>query len=356
MAYRRLPLMRNRHSQCGAADLYRDKTYLRTTGNMLFNVTGYRHPRNHVYASLKYIGGAKWKRGYSEAKAFLSRTRPEFVDKFIRVPHAEITGVYCPQVRWAQLEAASNLSPLHRRALALGRRVRDLLEIPGSNTAGFDSEFGITDSLLWGDGHAGSDIDLVVIGAENASRVLTDCAKLYDCDDFQRPDPEAMRAPYGMSVPDWPELLQRKTHMGRFRGTLFSLRAVRSTAELRSAPVELPSEFLLDPPLSSRHDVIEFAVDDVTESLHFPAKYRDRAGNELVDYSVVYEGVFRPGDVVRCACMVETATMQKCRVDGSWSNRYELTRYIVDGSCEILNTTRCPSRPRPRPTLPGGGC
>lgn len=277
--------------------MFRDKTYIQLANGLLFNVTGYLHPPGFVYASLKYIDGKKWTHGYEKAKAFLRESHPDLVDEYIRVPVDQIQQVFDPQTRWAELERNQYRSPLLPEALQLGRQLRVLLHIPDSTTESVDTEFGITDSLLWSEGHAESDIDLVVIGRSNANRLMKHIESVYQHDLFERPDPKLMTAPYSLSVDGWPRILSRKLHMGAYNGRLFSIRVVLRESECGS--------LLTSEPSSDELSRIEFRVDNVEDSLLFPATYRNAAGDELVDYSVVYEGVFQNGDVVQCDCYRE---------------------------------------------------
>lgn len=273
----------------------RDKSYVEVDG-MLFNVTGYEHPSDAVYASLKYVDGQKWKAGYLAACEWLKSNHPEFIDEYIRIPLNRVTKVHDPGERWRDLRSqlTDSLSQLPQEAIRLGEELSAQLAIP-------ISDFGITDSLLWGSGHAESDIDLVVYGAKYTNQILHRATELYSDDsDFQRPDPRIMTAPYSLEVRDWPSILARKLHMGSFRGRLFSLRVVLSETDLLQKP---KSRFNAAP--GSVADEIEFHIADVTESLCFPAIYRDDEGNELVDYSVVYEGVFRVGETVRARGTIE---------------------------------------------------
>ena len=305
--------------------MFRDKMYVRTKNGLLFNVTGYRHPTTHVFASLKYVGDEKWKHGYAAAKQYLQHHHPEFVDEFIVVPHDQIDEVFDPQRRWLQLRRDSrskSLEPLLSEAVELGTLIRDELQIPLSSVADRDSEFGITDSLLWGGGHAESDIDLVVVGRDNARRLQLHMPNILERDGFERPDPTVMTAPYGLSVDIWPWLLTRKAHMGSFRGRLFSIRGMLSTAEVRV----LPAERNVDQGPVQR---VEFEVDDVSDSIFFPSIYRNGAGDELVDYSVVYEGAFREGDVVRCDAVRETVRRYLPAAESQ-----QVTRYVIDGRVE----------------------
>lgn len=315
--------------------LFTDKTYLQTTNRMLFNVTGYRHPDNHVYAALKYVDGQKWTQGYEAAKAFLAREYPEFVDQFIRVPKTEITKHYVPQVRWTELKQAPSLPPLLAQAVQLGDRLRELLQIPISNGV-TDSEMGITDSLLWGEGHEQSDIDLVVVGDANAQRILDRGVAIYDDSDFSRPDPNVMKAPYSLDVPQWPAILARKLHMGSYQGRLFSLRAIRNVQPNQLPTRELPQRFTSDYLPKQNRKLVEFQIADASQSLYFPAIYRNADGDELVDYSVVYEGVFRPGDVVQGECNVESVAMENV----ASGERSQVIRNVIEGSCTIIHAAK----------------
>ena len=275
----------------------RDKTYIRLDNGMLFNVTGYEHAPGRVFGSLKYVRGKKWTAGYDVASRFLSTAEPELIDEngYISIPAGRIASVYDPQVRWTELQRNTQaISALQCEALELGNALRQILRIPKSDDGLRDSEFGITDSLLWGEGGPHSDIDLVVVGRENADRVFAHAPSIYAHDGFQRPDPMQMAAPYGLRVPNWPQILSRKLHMGSFRNRLFSLRAV-----LRECEIEPPKNW--QAAVRPRVE-LDFRVCDRRDSLFFPAVYRNETGDELVDYSVAYEGVFCVGDTVRCEC------------------------------------------------------
>ena len=300
--------------------MYRDKMYLRTSDDLLFNVTGYRHPDESAYGSLKYIGSKKWTHGYVAAIQYLAEHHPEYVDadQFIRVPNNRIAEVFDPQVRWMELLSSNIRSSLLGEAVELGSRFREAFAIPPSTSTKIDTEFGITDSLLWGEGHAESDIDLVVVGRENIARVIRWLPTIYEQPDFQRPDPEVMKAPYGHSIENWPDVLARRWQMGSWRGRLFSLRGMLSVEEVDALPQER---------VIVRDDVphpLEFRIADDTDAVLFPAIWRDEKGNELVDWSVVYEGVFRTGDVVRCH-----ASHEVVRSAGREFDRYVLTHPVT---------------------------
>ena len=286
----------------------RDKMYIETVDGLLFNVTGYEHPPSAVYSSLKYVDGKKWTAGYDTALVFLRRHHPDFVAEYIQVPLDRIAHVYDPEERWTRICTGDRESILITEAYELGCALSRILEIPLG-------DFAITDSLLWGVGHAKSDIDLLVVGAEATHQLLARRRFLYDEPDFARPDPSLMRAPYGLKVDDWPTLLDRKLHMGQYRDRLFSVRTFMSEPEYRRQ--EMPTIIASETELEE----IEFRVADCARSLQFPAVYKDESGDELIDYSVLYEGVFRVGDVVRCMTQRQTLKQE------SSTNRFQ--RFVL---------------------------
>lgn len=283
-----------------------DKMYVRTVDGMLFNVTGYEHPPNSYYASLKYVDESKWTNGYEAAMNWLSCHHPEYVDNYITVPRDRISEVFDPRLRWLELTSRAQkqaLGQLHREAIQLGNRIADHLRL---ETDANDQcmGMGITDSLLWGDGHDASDIDLVVIGRKNIARLMQGMHSMYALQGFDRPAPNNMQAPYGHDVPEWPSILDRKFHMGSYQGRLFSVRGMLSQAEAAARLAKHSARTVHH----SEPTTVTFEIVAAEESLLFPAIYRNPAGDELIDYSVVYEGVFRPGDVVQCAALAERFT------------------------------------------------
>ena len=247
--------------------LLRDKMYVQSDNGMLFNVTGYEHPRDAVFASLKYVGTQKWKRGYDAALAFLRNEHPDFAGDYIQVPLGRIVRVFDPCSRWKELLESASRSPLHQEAIEIAKHVAEILDIDLR-------QFAITDSLLWGDGHSESDVDLLVVGLSNAARLVRNGSAIYAHLDFERPDPKRMTAPYGLHVENWCQLLARKHHMGCYRGRLFSLRAMLNAEEHESlAPVRQRLS-------ESKRLPVTFEVADARQSLLFPAVYRNSRDDE----------------------------------------------------------------------------
>ena len=183
----------------------------------------------------------------------------------------------------------------------------------------------MTDSLLWGGGHEQSDIDLVVVGRDPIAKLQSKLSTMYDGAFFRRPDPEQMQAPYGLDVEGWSRILSRKLHMGQFDGRLFSVRGMLHESECAHGIYQPP-----DQRLEQSETMMEFHIADARDSLLFPATYRNEQGDELVDYSVVYEGVFRPGETVACRC-IEERQLETYSVGHSEVAK----RYVINGPVEF---------------------
>jgi len=70
--------------------MYRDKDYLLTQDDLIFNVLGDQHDAGFVTAGLKYANGNKWLKSYHDAANYLHDSFPAYVDGKIRVPLAKI--------------------------------------------------------------------------------------------------------------------------------------------------------------------------------------------------------------------------------------------------------------------------
>ena len=148
--------------------MFRDKDYLRSVDGFLFNVIGYEHPVHHALVNLKYVptkkGLEKWSDGYRNAVCFLKRDYPQYVNThgLISVSGLQIAEFYQPQLGLQKLRLQRDSDPamlnrLQCTALELGEKLAEFFGVP------FE-QFGITDSLLWGNGQPDSDIDLVFYG------------------------------------------------------------------------------------------------------------------------------------------------------------------------------------------------
>ena len=261
--------------------MLRDKDYVTTRDDLVLNVIGYHHPPGRTLASLKYVQGTKWTSGYRKALQFLKTNYPLYVDQFISVPHDSIRERFIPREGLQKLLVADAPSWLQRRAVELSESMSRFFEIPLG-------QFGVTDSLLWGPGRETSDIDVVVYGQTAATRVLDQLDELYRLDDFTRYDVGRFTRPDNVPRVGFTATCQRRLNKGRFKGTRFSLRAVRQSNEIgesRRDEVVGPIE-------------VAAVVTDNRESLFFPCVYRLDGQVEVVSYSTVYEAVYRVGDEV----------------------------------------------------------
>lgn len=270
----------------------RDKDYVRTPEGLLLNIIGYDHPATAWLANLKYVGGRKWTDGYHAAREFLERRHPVYVERFIQVPHDRIERVYQPQTR---------LNELRERAPCDSGRVSRLSETTIqladalSATLGVDPQrLGVTDSLLWGEGGADSDIDLVGYGQDAVDSYLALRDKLFQIAGFQRLPASAFSrsAEVTASAVDWERA--RRVNKGRYSGERFSLRFVRDPAPPSETwrptePVEMSTE-----------------IRSERESLYFPVEYPTTDGISIVSFCTRHEGVFRAGDHVHVAGVRET--------------------------------------------------
>ena len=261
--------------------MLRDKDYVTTRDDLVLNVIGYHHPPGRTLASLKYVQRTKWTSGYRKALHFLNANYPQYVDDFISVPHVSVRERFTPREGLQKLLDADGLSWLQRRAVELSESMSRFFEIPLG-------QFGVTDSLLWGPGRETSDVDLVVLGTSAATRVLDRLPDLYRLDDFSRYDVGRFTRPDNVPRSGFTATCQRRLNKGRFKGTRFSLRAVRQFNEIgesRRDEVVGPME-------------VAGTVTDNRESLFFPCVYRLEGQVEVVSYSTVYEAVYRVGDAV----------------------------------------------------------
>ena len=111
-----------------------DKMYVRTVDGMLFNITGYEHPTDSYYASLKYVNGQKWTDGYRAAMEWLSRHHPEYINNYVAVPRRQICEVFDPRERWLELTGRveqQEAGQLHREAIQLGNKLANHLRKSG---------------------------------------------------------------------------------------------------------------------------------------------------------------------------------------------------------------------------------
>jgi len=159
-------------------------------------------------------------------------------------------------------------------------------------------KWGITDSLLWSPGTPYSDVDAVVYGKDSVRVIQQKLGGLFAHKDFKRFEEGLFQKPPPMPAGDFKKICNRKLNFGYFKGTKFSLRAIREEGETSHA--------------DRTYDVIgltdaKATVIDSSESLFSPPRYaiKSNTAEELVSYSNTYENVFVPGDEIRIKATLE---------------------------------------------------
>ena len=269
----------------GEPEMLYDKDYVVTFDGLVFNVIGYDHPCGRVLANLKYVGGRKWKRGYSQGREFLLRDYPAYVEEFISVPLEHVERRYFAREGLKEVRTKRQRLPLESTALELADRLSDRLGIPLEN-------FGVTDSLLWGGTNEHSDIDLIVVMDASENVLLDRLPNVFQHPMFERLSADNFsRDPLKRKSGD-AVIRQRTYHKGIFNRCRFSLRAVRcqpSIGCLHGTKMEWSSKGRIK--LRSR-------ITSTAESLFFPVIYRLEDSCQMISYFTKHEGILRVGDHV----------------------------------------------------------
>lgn len=296
--------------------MYRDKDYLLTEDDLIFNVLGDQHDEGFVTAGLKYANGQKWLDSYHDAVQFLRDSFPAYANGKIRVPIEPIQQHLKPLDRTRHLLAQQQNSPLLSLAVDLIHILAEHCDVPAS-------EIGITDSLLWGTGNENSDIDLVIYGSDVIARFLTTTHELFQFDDIEHIGAQFVQRPPAVDDETFATMLSRKGNQGFYRGTRFSIRGVLTDEELLWIP-ERKTPFQ---PTESRQCELEISGWD--DSLLYPVAYETTDGISLVSYHIGYEMSFLPGDKVRVAAMHETSDAGERLLVGSVSGQNEAIQLIT---------------------------
>ncbi len=261
--------------------MLRDKDYLITKDDLVFNVIGYDHAPDRATANLKYVQGKKWTAGYQSAVTFLQAEYPGNVDALglIAVPHDVVTRIHRPQEGLHRIRLRTARNHLEQTAVDLASECSEFFEIPLDR-------FGVTDSLLWGRGTDGSDVDMVVYGSDSAAIVLNRIRELFHRSKFERFTIDNFTRGAIPHAIDAGELCRRKINKGLYRGVRFSLRAVREYEEIEQSGLYRkagPAE------ISAR-------VADNSESLFFPATYKLDCEMQVMSFMMRHEAVFDVGE------------------------------------------------------------
>jgi predicted nucleotidyltransferase len=294
--------------------MLRDKDYLITKDDLVFNVIGYDHASDRATANLKYVQNRKWTAGYQSAVAFLRAENPANIDAsgLIAVPHDTVAQIHRPQEGLCRIRSRSRRSHLEQTAIELAEECSEFLEIPLER-------FGVTDSLLWGRGTNDSDVDLVVYGSHNAAIVLDRMEALFDRPEFERLTIDNFTRgtiPRGIDIQ---ALCRRKFNKGLYRGVRFSLRAVRDYEEIEQCK----------PYREEGTAEIVARVTDNSESLFFPIIYRLDCGFEAMSFLMHHEALFRVGQRLSTRGNIERGERNRI-VIGSLNGREHNMEVVAD--------------------------
>jgi predicted nucleotidyltransferase len=316
-----------------------------TREGFILNVFGYEHPKNRVFAFLKYIPSRlkelfnirllerTWRLGETELfraeklytaenyQTFLQVFRknfPEYVyfcpyrrKEVISAPLNRIVEVYVPRERLKTLIESKSRDALQELTLEFVNLVSGESQVPLE-------DFGVHGSIALGMHSAESDIDIVVYGSQNFRRVEASVEKLVD---------EGL-----LSYVFNNRLDAARRFKGRFKGKVFMYNAIRKPEEVA---IEY-GEFQYTPIASVK---FRCKVRDDSEAMFRPAIYKIEGytpiGNltlsrEMVPETVVsmigcYRNVARKGQQIEVSGMLE-------RVENTKTGK--TTYQVVVGSAE----------------------
>lgn len=300
----------------------RDRDFLRTKEGFLFCVVGYAHPHERVVSYLKYVpsNDGRWGGGdehYARTMPnytipsllnnieMLQKNYPQYVFhsrvfniKMSAVPHNYIAERYLPEIKLQKLFTVNKLDSLQTKTL-------DLVSTLSNESGVSKSDFGITGSILT-DIHNPlfSDIDLTIIGRENAWKVRN----LFK-NEGNRPYPrksidkkktlDHWVKNYPLTSNEAETIYNLKWNYGSFKDTAFSIHAIRKSEEI----TEKYGEERFFP-----KGIVEGSaeVTNVNDSLFLPCKYKVKGLkiqynnslieiNDVISYDGFYSGLFQPG-------------------------------------------------------------
>jgi len=302
--------------------LPRDGDVILSREGFIFYVFGYEHPPGRALAFLKYIPEAfselfpldfldvRWRlgdivllrpknlytpRNYRSIIGVFREHFPHYVydcpingKTVICVPFSHISRVFPPDACLQSLLRSGSLDRLQSLAVGL---VRLLSEASGVAL----DDFGVHGSIALGMHRRGSDIDLVVYGAENFRRVEKAVSRLVD---------EGVLA-YAPKLP----IDAVRRHRGLYRGVPFVYNAVRKPEEIRTRygdstyralhPMRVRCRVAGDGEAMFRPAV--YQVDSV-ETLNGAASEEPR---EVVSMIGLFRNVARIGDWIEASGMLE---------------------------------------------------
>jgi len=316
--------------------VFKDRDYLLAEGGLLFCVVGYTHPPDRVISYLKYAPaeGGEWGSADHRFKRILPyytiphlkntldllrEKFPSYVfddpyskTTFSAVPTEKITNHYCPEEKLQSLLKAERRDRLEEAAL-------QLVAILSEESGVTKDSLGVTGSILIGIHRPTvSDIDLTVLGRENASKVKRTLLNLYTradsplkkfSDRALKDWCESKTELYPLTLREAEALYERIWNRGVFGEVNFSLHPVRLDREVterygskRYTPLGLVE--------------VEATIRGTAEAIFLPATYQVgevdvRRGvkvegiGEVVSFEGLYGDIFQQGERVSARGMLE---------------------------------------------------
>jgi predicted nucleotidyltransferase len=267
--------------------LAREGDLIKTISEVVFDVKGLLHPPSKVIAFPRFIpslSGTRKRRGVRYGKVYslderfkyLQEKHPSLVvfdqvfgETLCEVPVEQISRLYQPSKKLAQLRKAKQLNPLEAKAVKLATKLKEKAGIPWN-------AIGVSGSIMVGLTTSTSDIDPLVYGVENSRKVYSALEELRsDADsgfkpysqgelkvlyDFRSKDTE-------MTFEDFQLVESRKAFQGMFMGTDYFVRFVKDWNELSERYGDICYK-------NCGYVKVTGQIDDASNALFTPCTYR----------------------------------------------------------------------------------
>jgi predicted nucleotidyltransferase len=264
----------------------REGDLIKTWDGVVFDVKGTIHPADRVVAFPRFIpdpqgnrkgDGATYDKVYSlqDRYQYLQKNTPDLVvydpvfgETLCEVPTEQITAIYHPNEKLAQLRDAQTRSPLEEKAYRLGAALKEKAGIPWE-------AIGISGSIMAGLTTATSDIDPLVYGVENSRKAYRALQELRETkgSGFKAYTPSELGALYDfrvkdtqMSFEDFSLVESRKAFQGMFMSVDYFIRFLKDYKETPEQYGEVAYQ-------NSGYCKITATVTDASDALFTPCSY-----------------------------------------------------------------------------------